>query len=242
MPITFLNGTAQDHADFAKAQAYLMNTTQGQFLFAQAWSRNLEISFNNDHNDSVNNNTLVVSWDPRSALQVVQPNGEVGAQSPALGLLHEMYHWYTKYITGQFDEYLATEWEKGAALSLGEPVRNLYTSDYSPMPVVRTYDVTAHADKSGWKSVQNGEIKPGPQYDPHVQVITPGSDDSGGGGDSSGGSGSGGSVGGGGGGTFIGNPQPVDPDQPTNPGFVAPSPSDYVEIEIIGAVEPFPIF
>lgn len=146
-----------------------------------------------------------------------------------------MYHWYTKKIVGSFDEYLATEWEKGAARDLGEPVRNTYDDVYIGS-VVTTYDTTARADNSRWESVQFGEIVPGPQFDPNVQVIGTGGTGGGGGGGE-----------GTGGGTDLGGGSPPTPgDPPPKTGVVIVKPAAYdpgidnpVSIEIVGVPEQY---
>lgn len=186
-------------------------------------------------------------WDSKSTLNVIQPNGQVGAQSAALGLPHELYHWYTKKITGSFDEYLATAYETRAAEFLGEPVRAHYNAIYANNPTAHADNTTASAIGGYWKKVESGQIIRGPEYDPNVEVITTEPSDPRGGGDSGGGyippssGGGGGSTGGGGGGgTGVVTIRPI-PEQ--NPEIVVdpyPSDQDYSAgpIGIVGVPEP----
>ena len=154
MPANFVNGTETDRADWAKAIAYISQTPEGAFLAGQLWTNNLTVVFTYDGNDSYDNVNNILYWDSKSTLNVVQPNGEIGAQSAALGLLHELYHWYTKKITGGFDEYLATAYETRAADLLGEPARAHYNAIYSVNPSAHADDTTASAKGGYWKKVE----------------------------------------------------------------------------------------
>jgi hypothetical protein len=211
-------------------------------------SNEVTVNFAYDGHMSYNSDKKIINFDPTAAMQVIQPDGSLGAQSPALGLFHEILHWYLRHVEGMdhgVAEHFTTLYESDVARQAGEPVREIYYHVSAINSGVTVDHPTAHAKGGYWKKVDNGQIIQGPEYDPTVTVIDtspqpPGGGDTGGGG--SGSSGGGGSVGGGGGGTWVGTPGPVDPEQPTNPGFVAPPVSEYVEIETIGVNDNAPIF
>jgi hypothetical protein len=169
---SFLNGTNADFSAWNKAIGYIQTTPQGAFLVNQLFMSPLMVKFNSKGDMSYNNITKILNFDPNSAMTVIGPDGTIGAQSPALGLLHELYHWYTKTITGDFDEYLALHYETQAALQLGEPIRADYNSVYSGNPFPWVDDVTSHTSGGYWQKVDAGEVEVGPQYDPNVKVIT----------------------------------------------------------------------
>ncbi|MDY0965417.1 hypothetical protein [Massilia sp. CFBP9026] len=235
---------------FNQSIGYLQGNSLAQpAISAFMMSNEVTLAFTFNGDMSYDPDTKTIYFDPTSALLVIQPDGTIGAQSAALGLFHEIAHWYLNHVRGMdrfVAESFATQLEADVARQAGEPVRESYYHVNKFLSLVQVDNSTAHTKGGYWQKVDNGQIVQGPQFDPNVKVIDTapqppdGGGDSGGGG--SGGGGGGGSVGGGGGGTWVGNPSQPDPDQPTNPGFTTPSPSEHIEIETIGIPDLAPIF
>jgi hypothetical protein len=91
---TVVNGTAEDKAKLDMALAYLqMSPTFAQEIRnAVENNRVVEIEIKHNGDDSYNTNTRRLTWDPDSALGVIDSGGTKGVQSAALG-------WRTSSLT-----------------------------------------------------------------------------------------------------------------------------------------------
>lgn len=252
MPITYENATPLQIAQFEHAMTYLANAPKVRDILAKSVFQDLVIVFNSNENNSQLGNK--VYWDPNVTLNVRQADGSIGAQSPALGLLHELYHWFQGgSATGSYTEWMNLQDEIAAANFLGEPVRLTYTSTYTANLRTLVSNPTAHAKSGYWKALDpNGvEVQTAQSFDPDAPaVIVIGEQPSGsgggegtGGGSTYGGSGSsGGGAGGGGTGTVVVQPVP-DPKPEENPEIVVdPYPVDLSHapepVSIVGLPDP----
>jgi hypothetical protein len=196
--IFYRNGTDIQKAQLMKALDYISKTPEGGFLRFQLETNILHVEFKEGMAgyDVANK---ILYWDPKMGNSVIDANGQKGVNSPAVVLAHEMYHWFWDMRgDSAFEEQVATAFEGRIAAALGEPVRASYESVYWANLSPKVYDSTASAKAGGWKAIENGVIKPGPEYDPNAQVITAPINDNtvgtgGGGSGSGGGEGSGGS-------------------------------------------------
>ena len=177
MTVTFNGGAGASvfqQQQYAEALTYLSKFSgMGQVLNALA-NTNLNINFVYNGNDSYNPNTNTVSWDPTSALNVVQANGQVGAQSAALGLFHELCHWlYAHTGDPAYAEFTATNLETKAAISLGEVVRPSYSAVYAFNAFVSINNPTAHSGGGHWQAIDvNGNPIQGGVYTSSDKVVS----------------------------------------------------------------------
>jgi hypothetical protein len=177
MTVTFNDGTGASVFQqqlYSEAILYLMKYDgMGQVLTALA-TTDLNINFIYNGNDSYSASTNTISWDPTSALNVVQANGQVGAQSAALGLFHEISHWlYAHTGNPLYAEFSATNFETQAAISLGEPIRPSYTAVNTLNPYVVINNPTAHSGGGYWQAIDvNGNPVVGGAYSPNSTIVS----------------------------------------------------------------------
>jgi hypothetical protein len=177
LTVTFNGGTGASvfqQQQYAEALTYLSKFSgMGQVLIALA-NTNLNIDFVYNGNDSYNPNTNTVSWDPTSALNVVQANGQIGAQSAALGLFHELCHWlYAHTGDPTYAEFTATNLETKAAISLGEAIRPSYSAVYSFNTLVTINNPTAHSGGGHWQAIDvNGNPIQGGIYNSSDKIVS----------------------------------------------------------------------
>lgn len=174
--VTFNNGagaSVNEQQVYVQALNYLSRYPgMGEILHSLA-TMSVTINFNNSNDDRYDPNTNTIFWDPTSAMTVIQANGQLGAQSPALGLFHEICHWlYAHTGEPKYFEYAATNFETQAAISLGEPVRPTYNTTSSINPWVVVTNPTAHSGGGYWQAVDfNGNPIKGPAYDPNHTFV-----------------------------------------------------------------------
>ncbi|MHA4866935.1 hypothetical protein ACXZ1M_04470 [Duganella sp. PWIR1] len=217
MTVTFNGGAGASVFQqqlYSEAMLYLSKYDgMGQVLNALV-TTDLNINFVYNGNDSYNPGTNTISWDPTSALNVVQANGQVGAQSAALGLFHEISHWlYAHTGNPLYAEFSATNFETQAAISLGEVIRPSYSAVYAFNPYVVINNPTAHSGGGYWQAIDvNGNPIVGSPYTSNSTIVSiaggptgaPGSTTGGGTGSGAGGGGEHGGTPGGGTGTTVG--------------------------------------
>jgi len=173
----FDNGTANplNISLFNQSISYLQSFSLAQpAISAFMMSNEVTVKFVYDGRMKYDPVTKVISFDPTAAHQVIQPNGSVGAQSPAMGLLHEIAHWYLKHVKGMeisIAEQFATQLERDVAQQANEPVRENYYATNKFLSHVTVDHPTAHTSGGYWKKVDNGQVVQGPEYDPNVKVI-----------------------------------------------------------------------
>jgi hypothetical protein len=179
MPVNFNRGagaTAAQLEAWGQALNYLSKYPgMVEILNAMADpNTNLTINFFYDGNDSYIPSTNSISWDPTSALNVVQANGQVSAQSAALGLFHELCHWlYAHTGNAIYAEESATYIEGQAALALGEAIRPSYNTVSAIYGYVVVTNPTAHTAGGYWQAVDlNGNPVQGPAYNPNETRVT----------------------------------------------------------------------
>lgn len=193
MGITIVDSTPLKQSQFDHAIRYLGDFPGMDQLLIATITRDLKVEFVEGIHSSMKGDT--VFWNPTDAFNVITYNDFVRAESPALGLLHELYHWYMGHGPGdpKWDEYDATQFENRAATFLDEPVRLTYQSYYVAHPFTTVTNPTAKAPHGFWQAVDpNGNRINGDVYDkdaPGVVVIGTGSGSGGAGG--SGGTGGG---------------------------------------------------
>ncbi|MBQ5939799.1 hypothetical protein [Massilia sp. AB1] len=111
----------------------------------------------------------VIRWDPSSALQVRQPDTTIGAQSPALGLAHELIHFRDRIGT-LYGEEMTTYEEIKLAQELGEPIRQTYSATKFSVAVTNT---TASSTGKIWKATDGaGHIIFGPAFNSADTSVT----------------------------------------------------------------------
>jgi hypothetical protein len=208
--VTFNRGgpvTEYQQQAFSQALNYLAKYPgMGEIINSLA-TKDLNVVFVYDGNDSYNPSTNTITWDHNSAMNIVQADGQVGAQSPALGLFHELCHWlYAHTGNPLYAEESATYIESQAAISLGEVVRPNYNSASAINSFVHVTNPTAHSGGGYWQAVDaNGNPVTGPIYKPNEStVIITGGPAGSAGGAGAGGGGEHGGVGGVGSGTQVG--------------------------------------
>jgi hypothetical protein len=169
-----LDGNLTQQQLYVQAMNYLIShVSMGDVLNAMN-TQSIKIDFNYTGNDQFDSAINTVHWDPTSALSVIQSNGQLGVQSAALGLLHELYHWIY-YHTGNaaYAEEATTSLESNAAIQLGEPVRPTYSSASQINKLVVVTNPTAHTGGGYWQAVDvNGNPVQGPVYDPLATVVS----------------------------------------------------------------------
>jgi hypothetical protein len=251
--VTFNNGAGLsllERQAFTEALNYLSRAPgMGEMLSNMG---NLNINFVYDGGDSYNPSTNTVSWDPTSAMNVVQANGQVGAQSPALGLFHELCHWYYAHTGNrQFAEESATFIEGQAAFYLGEVIRPSYNTVSAINGFVVVTNPTAHSGGGYWQAVDyTGKPVTGPAYDPNDTKVSiaggpPGTAGQGsGGGEHNGVGGGGGGVGSGSGSVPVGTGatggghwQPVPQHLTAPEPYDTPIVPDEQSVTVIGSAE-----
>jgi hypothetical protein len=169
-----VDGNGVQQQAYTQAMNYLYSHVNMGDVINAMNTMSVKIDFNYSGNDQFDSVTNTIHWDPTSALNVIQPNGQIGAQSPALGLLHEIYHWLY-YHTGNpaYAEEATTYLEANAAAQLGEPARPTYSSVNQINKLVVVTNPTAHTGGGYWQAVDmNGNPVQGPVYDPNATVVS----------------------------------------------------------------------
>jgi len=201
--------TSADQITFNTALNYLRRNPEAADIINNS---HFSVYLNNNNDASVYHpqdglTNPIINWDPTSAMQVINM-GQLGVQSPALGLLHELTH-----ALYSWNEPMATAFETRIAITLDEPTR----SDYNATGLyVDVNHPTQHTDEDGtWTILTfDGEEEKSTQYDGTTNAPNMGWAGTAGGG---GGGGGGAGTGGGGGGVYL---PPYTPEGPPKGGSV----------------------
>jgi uncharacterized membrane protein YgcG len=170
-------------------------------VLAYLTQANATIVFNNNQVDQSHAESGQIWWDPSSAAVVRAADGSLGVQSAALGLVHELFH----YFLG-FNEAQATALEAQVARELGEPTRENWAD---VVYKAREINSTEHTHLGNWEAYNfsgnmtiAGRFTAGDYNPPNAGTGVPpssgGSSGDPGGGSAGGTYGDGGSAGGGG--------------------------------------------
>ena len=209
MPISTDSGNQYEVITISVALSYLSNSPSAAYLL----SLDYKVSVNYTGINVTTTTTRQIFWDPTTALQVINSQGILGVQSPAMGLIHELVH----AIFG-LDENQATAFETQIALELGEPTRANYEST---LENIKVENPTLHTENGQWVQRDTlNQVVRGPMYDggknaPAMGWVAP-----------VGGGGAGGGVGGNPGNSGSGPNPTAPPDKTPNVTPVFPIPSD----------------
>lgn len=153
MPITPVGKNEAEMMTMGLALIHLRKSPSA----AYALSLNYKVEINYSGNNMFTPVGQTVLWDPSTAMQVVNAQGVIGVQSPAMGLLHELAHALFGY-----GENAATAFETQVANELGEPVRATYEST---LATVIVQDPTQHTDNGQWTVCDTlGNVTKGETY------------------------------------------------------------------------------
>jgi len=185
MPITFVNAKPEYTIAWVEAVNYLQGSTTAMLFLADVLQKDINVVFNDNHDNSYHPGSNTLNWDPKSGLNILQANGMPRVQSPALGLFHELFHVKQGPLITVFDETSATAMETIVATDLKEPIRPNYLSTYKPNELIKVDHVSAHTENGVWVKIQYGIHYRGAPYDPNAPFIySTGSSGGGGGNDS----------------------------------------------------------
>lgn len=169
------NASASDLKKLESALNYASQNAQGQVLIHDLGVQNADLVINHSGiNQTLQdaNGHVTISWDPSTAIEVRDANGNVvNYESPASNLIHEMAHaanpWLaldSKIKDDQYDNLAdkkAIEMTNAIVVPLGEAARTDHSGDY-----VQVDNPTEHTANGLWTEVgSDGQVKSSPQPD-----------------------------------------------------------------------------